>query len=95
MHIHGEAVMYVYRGYDQPDGYEQRMPYRFVASIFAIGNGRARAFATHGDIDRATIQAMAADLLDKGIHTLLVERHGVEQEWSLGRATAHPTRRAA
>lgn len=89
MHVHGETVQVVYRGYDHPDGYRLRHKYRFVAVVFLLGE-RARAFATMGELGRLAIQGIAEDLLARGVKTLLVERHGVEQSWQLGRATSHP-----
>lgn len=88
MHIHFEPVMYVFRGYTDPQGYEKRQQYDLVGSVFMLGDGRARVFATHGELDRRTIGAIADGLREKGIHTVLVERHGVEQQWQTGRATA-------
>lgn len=86
LHIHMEPVMYVARGYADPDGYAKRHAYELVVSVFVLGNGKARVFATHGDLDRATLGRLARALGDLGVHTVLVDRHGVEQEWKLSRA---------
>lgn len=94
MHIHLEPVMHVFRGYDDPNGYEKRHRYRVVGSVFLLGNGRARVFATHGELDRETIENLAAELRKLGVHTVLVERHGIEQELKTGRATASKEKRA-
>jgi hypothetical protein len=78
--------MYVVRGYaHDPDGYANKRPYDLVLSVFMLGDGRARAFAAHGELDAATVRALAAELHQLGIHTLLANRHGVEQEWQTGR----------
>jgi hypothetical protein len=87
MHIHLEPVTYVGRGYAQPGGYEARRPYDLVFSVFMLGDGRARLYAAHaerGELDRATCKQICKALAEKGVHTLLVERHGVEQQWSTG-----------
>lgn len=89
LHIHMQPVMYVFRGYREADGFERRMPYELVGSVFDLGDGRARVFATQGEIDRPTLHLLGDELRGLGIHTVLVERHGVEQQWSTGRATAH------
>lgn len=88
LHLHLEPVMFVCRGYAHPDGYANKHAYELVLSVFALGDGRARVFAAHGDLDRATIVRLAGELERLGIHTVLVNRHGVEQEWKVGRATA-------
>ena len=93
LHIHMAPVMYVFRGYREPDGYERRLPYDLVGSVFDLGDGRARVFATQGELDRGAVQQLADLLREIGIRTVLVERHGVEQQWSTGRATSHPARR--
>ncbi|MDP3871282.1 MAG: hypothetical protein Q8Q80_01345 [Methyloversatilis sp.] len=84
MDINLEPVMYVGRGYTLADGYEGRQPYELVFSVFKVSEGRARVFAAHGEIDRATFKQISKALADKGFHTALVERHGVEQEWNTG-----------
>jgi predicted alpha/beta hydrolase len=84
MHINLEPVMYVGRGYQLADGYEQRRPYDLVFSVFKVREGVARVFAAHGEIDRATFKRISKALAEKGFHTALVERHGIEQEWSTG-----------
>lgn len=86
LHIHMEPVMYVARGYADPDGYAKRHAYELVVSVFVLGNGKARVFATHGELDRATVVKLAGELEKLGVHTVLVDRHGVEQEWKLSRA---------
>jgi hypothetical protein len=90
MNLHLEPVMYVVRGYaNDPEGYANKRAYDLVLSVFMLGDGRARAFAAHGDLDTATVRALAGELQQLGIHTVLVNRHGVEQECKTGRATGH------
>lgn len=84
MHIHLEPVTYVGRGYSQPGGYEDRRPYDLVFSVFMLGDGRARVYAAHGEMDRTTFKQICKALADRGVHTALVERHGIEQQWSTG-----------
>lgn len=86
LHLHLEPVMYVVRGYTQSEGYANRQAYELVLSVFMLGDGRARVFAAHGEMDRPTTVKLAQALQGLGVHTLLVNRHGVEQEWKTGRA---------
>lgn len=85
LHLNLEPVMYVGRGYTQPNGYERHQAYELVFSVFMLGDGRARVFATHGELDRATVMTLGGMLDALGVHTVLVNRHGVEQEWSVRR----------
>ncbi len=85
LHIHLEPVMYVGRGYASPDGFKHHHAYELVFSVFMLGDGRARLFATHGELDRATVMTLAGQLESLGVHTVLVDRHGVEQQWSVRR----------
>lgn len=73
--------MFTVRGFADPDGYAKRHAYELVMSVFLMGNGRARAFAAHGEISRATMQQLSERLQALGVDTLLVDRHGVEQMW--------------
>lgn len=93
MHIHLEPVTFVGRGYAEPGGYEARRPYDIVFSVFMLGDGRARIYAAHGDVDRASFRELLRQLAEKGVHTALVERHGVEQEWHTGLQIPVKTRR--
>jgi hypothetical protein len=81
MHLHFEPVMYVFRGYAQAGGFDRHAPYDLVGSVFCLGDGRARIFATQGDLDATTIRQLAEGLKERGIHTVLINRHGVEQTW--------------
>lgn len=83
LHIHLEPVMYVGRGYAHPDGYQHKHAYELVFSVFMLGDGRARVFAAHGELERATVMIIANQLAAMGVHTVLVNRHGVEQEWHI------------
>ncbi|MFN3985722.1 MAG: hypothetical protein ACK4KV_09530 [Rhodocyclaceae bacterium] len=83
LHLHLEPVMYVCRGYADPNGYAHKHAYELVLSIFILGDGRARIFAAHGEISRATLVRLAAQLRGLAVDTVLVNRHGVEQEWKV------------
>lgn len=88
LHLHLEPVMYVCRGYADPNGYAHAHAYELVLSVFMLGDGRARVFAAHGEITRATLVRLADELRARGVDTVLVNRHGVEQEWKIDRATS-------
>ena len=83
LQIHLEPIMFVGRGYSNPDGVVRELAYELVFSAFLLGDGRARVFATHGELNRATVMAIGAALRAIGVHTVLVRRHGVEDEWPI------------
>lgn len=85
LHIDLEPVMYVGRGYVHPDGRSRGEGFELVFSVFMLGDGRARVFAAHGEMDRKTVTALAEQLEALGVRTVLVRRHGVEQEWNVRR----------
>lgn len=87
LHIDLEPIMYVGRGYVRPDGRKRHDPYDLVFSVFMLGDGRARAFATHGEMSRATVMNAARELRALGVHTVLADRHGVEEVWTLPHVT--------
>lgn len=86
LHLHFEPVMYVVRGFNHPKGYELLHAHELVLSVFMLGGGRARVFGAHGELTRSTMRDLADKLETMGIHTILVDRHGVEQEWKTGKA---------
>lgn len=82
--LHFQSVQYIVRGYVRPGGYERREPFALVANVFDLGNGTARIFGAHadaGEFDAATLRTLLAGLAERGIHTALVSRHGIEQRW--------------
>lgn len=80
LHIHLDPVLYVGRGHAQPDGAAQQQPFELVFSVFVLGAGRARVFGAHGTLDRGTVRNLASALRNLGVHTVLVQRHGIERE---------------
>lgn len=80
-HLHIEPIAYTVRAYAQPNGAAHGDPYEHVMSLFLVGNGRARIFATDGDTSHGTVIALAPRLQALGVHTVLLERHGIEREW--------------
>jgi len=80
LHIALDPVLYVGRGYAQPDGRAQQQPFDLVFSVFMLGDGRARVFGAHGTLDKPTLLNLAAELRALGVHTVLMQRHGAERE---------------
>lgn len=65
------------RVYDQPDGYEKRLPYICILAVTHLTNKVAYLHGAHGKVTRAT-RAHAFDMLRaRGITTVMVERHGI------------------
>lgn len=64
------------RVYAQPDGYEKRVPYIGIMAVTRLTDKVSYLHGAFGRIDRA-IHAQALQLLrERGMTTLLVERHG-------------------
>lgn len=65
------------RVYNQPDGYEKRLPYICIMTVTRLTSKVAYLHGAHGKVNRTT-RAQAMDLLRaRGITTLMVERHGI------------------
>lgn len=80
LHIDLDPILYVGRGYAEPDGRARQAPFDLVFSVFMLGDGRARVFGAHGTLDKATLLNLAGELRKLGVHTVLMQRHGVERE---------------
>lgn len=69
------------RVYDQPDGYEKRLPYIGIMAVTHLSPGVIWVHGAHIDSAVAKVnRQLHAQVLDmlrtRGITTLLVERHG-------------------
>lgn len=73
--FHAEPIVWTLRLYDEPDGYERRLPYRAVATVSLMGD-RAMICALHGRFSRADWRAIDEWLHDRGITTAEMERRG-------------------
>jgi hypothetical protein len=64
------------RVYDQPGGYEKRLPYVGILAVTFLTDKIAYLHGAVGRIDRAAHAQALAMLRARGITTLMVERHG-------------------
>lgn len=73
--LHAEPLVWTLRLYDEPDGYEKRLPYRAVATVSLFGK-RAWICGLHGRFDRAGWRAIEEWLRTQGLTSAAMERHG-------------------
>jgi hypothetical protein len=64
------------RVYDEPGGYEKRLPYRGMLTVTWLNDKVVYLHGAVGKIDRAAHTQAVAMLRARGITTLMVERHG-------------------
>jgi hypothetical protein len=64
------------RVYDQPDGYEKRLPYVGILGVTFLTNKIVYLHGAVGRVDRTAYAQATAMLRARGITTLMVERHG-------------------
>lgn len=66
----------VIRAYDQPGGYERRLPYRAVVTVTHMNDTTVYLQAAVGKVDRETWEKVLDLLRSQGVTTLIMERHG-------------------
>jgi hypothetical protein len=76
MHLTMTPHIEFIRVYDQPSGYEKRLPYLGILAVTHLTDKIAYLHAAVGKIDRATYMLAVSMLRERGITTLMVERHG-------------------
>jgi len=64
------------RFYDQPDGYENRVPYIGIMTITHLSDTTAYISGALGNFDKAAYTQVMALLKEHGVKTLLYERRG-------------------
>lgn len=74
-HLHAEPIVWTLRLYDEPEGYERRLPYRAVATVSLLG-ARAWISGMHGQFDRAGWRAINDWLWSRGVRSAEMERRG-------------------
>jgi hypothetical protein len=76
IHLTLTPLMSTIRVYDQPDGYEKRLPYLGLVTVKHLTDKTVYLCGAVGKIDRETRTMGLALLREQGITTLMVERHG-------------------
>lgn len=64
------------RVYDQPDGYEKRLPYVGIVRVKCLTDKVVYMCGAVGKIDRSTRALGLAMLREYGYTTVMLERHG-------------------
>jgi len=75
-HLHLSRSVSLLRSYDEPNGYERRIPYKAILTISHLTDTTVYLSAAVGEIDMATWNAAMAMLKEQGVNTVLYERHG-------------------
>lgn len=64
------------RAYDQPGGYEKRRPYRAIIKVTHLTETMVYLHAAVGKSDKETWDALQNLLRERGVTTVMLERHG-------------------
>jgi len=64
------------RAYDQPGGYEKRLPYRAIVTVTHLNDQVVYLSGAHGIADRETWESMLNLLRASGVTTVMLERRG-------------------
>jgi hypothetical protein len=73
--LYAEPLVWTLRLYDEPEGYEKRLPYRAVATVSLMGE-RAWLCGLHGRFDRPAWRAIEDWLRSRGVTSAAMERRG-------------------
>lgn len=68
-------MLWTLRLYDRPDGYERRLPFRAVCTVFVHGRA-AEISAMKGTFDRPSWRAIETWLRARGVESAAMERRG-------------------
>lgn len=71
------------RSYDQPEGYDQRIPYLAIVTVSHLTPTTVYLHAAVGDVDRETWTKLLEMLRENGVTTVMLERHGKMKTISL------------
>jgi hypothetical protein len=64
------------RAYDQPHGYEKRLPYRAIVQVKHLDDKTVYLGGAVGEVDRETWAKLLDLLREQGVTTLMLHRHG-------------------
>ena len=64
------------RAYDQPGGYEKRLPYLAIVTVTHLTDRIAYLHSAVGVVDRETWTKTLELLRESGVTTVMLERHG-------------------
>ena len=64
------------RAYDQPGGYENRRPYLAIVTVTHLTDKTVYLHGAIGTVDRETWEKTLDLLRERGVTTVMLERHG-------------------
>jgi hypothetical protein len=64
------------RAYDEPDGYENRLPYLAIVTVTHLPDSTVYLHGAVGKADRETWEKTLDLLRERGIKRVVLERHG-------------------
>jgi hypothetical protein len=64
------------RAYDQPGGYEHRLPYLAIVTVTHLTDKTVYLHGAVGAVDRETWEGTLDLLRERGVETVMLERHG-------------------
>lgn len=76
IHLDMKPQTSVIRAYDQPDGYDKRLPYLAAVMVTHMNDTTVYLQAAAGKVDRETWEATLDMLHAQGFTKLIMERHG-------------------
>ena len=76
VHLHMTPAISHIRVYVEVDGYNKRLPYIAILTIFHMGNSWAYLMGAVGTVNRETRIKAFEMLREQGIVTVMLERHG-------------------
>lgn len=76
------------RAYDQPGGYENRLPYLAIVTVTHLTDKVVYLQGAVGKVDRETWEGTLDLLRARGVTTVMLERHGRMKTISLDAAVA-------
>lgn len=78
------------RAYDQPGGYENRLPYLAIVTVTHLTDKVVYLHGAVGKVDRETWEKTLDLLRAQGVTTVMLERHKKIKTITLGPADADP-----
>lgn len=76
IHLEMTAEVSSVRAYDQPNGYDSRLPYLAIVTVTHLTDATVYLHGAVGKVDRETWEKTLDLLRDRGVKTVMLERHG-------------------
>lgn len=79
IHLHATTDTFSVRAYTEPDGYENRAPYRAIVQVKSLDGRVAHLGGAIGTVNRETWAALLVLLRERGFTEVMLERHGKQR----------------